>query len=148
VAGYLRGDNNSWHPKRWKGPFPEQPPSATTDSDGRFRLSGLGRDRIVTLTLDGPAIQHTPLTAAVRPSTELPKSWWGNGATFEYKASPSQSIRGVVRDKATGRPVAGVRMCTAPSLPPAFTDDNGRFEILGCPKIAQAKGARVRLVSC
>jgi hypothetical protein len=43
----------------------------------------------------------------------------------------------VVRDKATGKPVAGVRVCALQNHPPASTDENGRFEILGCPKTPQ-----------
>src|SRR5262249_31709065 len=43
----------------------------------------------------------------------------------------------VVRDKATGKPVAGVRMCAFQRHPPTFTDETGRFEILGCPKLPE-----------
>jgi hypothetical protein len=136
VTRYLGGDNNAWHPRRWRGPFPEQPLSAATDVDGRFRLTGLGRDRIVSLALAGPAIQHTSLTAVIRPSTAIPNSWRDNAATFDYRALPSQSIRGVVRDKATGRPVAGVAMCAFQGHPPTFTDKDGHFEIRGCPKMS------------
>jgi RNA polymerase sigma factor (sigma-70 family) len=130
----VREVSDARHPRCWRGPFPEQL-TATTDAQGRFRLTGLGRDRIVSLSLDGPAIQHTSLTAAIRPSTEIPNSWGDHAATFEYKALPSQSIRGIVRDKGTGRPVAGVRMCALQHHPPTFTDEHGRFEILGCPKL-------------
>jgi RNA polymerase sigma factor (sigma-70 family) len=137
VTRYLRGGGDSWYPRRWRGPLPEQPPAITTDADGRFRLTGLGRDRIVTLAVDGPTIRHTTLMAVARPSAPRPDVQRVLGATFEYMASPSQPIRGVVRDKSTGRPVAGVRVSALPNSPPAFTDESGRFEILGCPKMAQ-----------
>jgi RNA polymerase sigma factor (sigma-70 family) len=39
--------------KSCRGPLPGQPP-ATTDADGGFRLTGLGRDRTVSLTVEGP----------------------------------------------------------------------------------------------
>src|SRR5262249_51327011 len=120
--------------KAWSGSLPGQPAVLTTDSDGRFRVTGLGRDRIVRLALEGPAIQDTILAAATRATAATPDVGGINGATFEYRALPSQSIRGVVRDKATGRPVAGVGVCAFQHHPPTFTDKDGRFEILGCPK--------------
>jgi RNA polymerase sigma factor (sigma-70 family) len=137
VTGYLRGATDSWYPRRWRGPLPEQPAGATTDADGRFRLTGLGRDRLVSLALDGPAIRHTSLTAVARPFAASPGARQVHGAAFEYVAAPSQPIRGVVRDKATGRPVAGVKVSVPQNGRPAFTDESGRFEVLGCPKMAQ-----------
>ncbi len=132
----------------WRGPLPEQPAIVTTDNNGRFRLTGLGRDRIVTLMLDGPAIVHTSIRAIARSSTEVPKDWWAKGAGFEDKASPSQSIRGVVRDKATGKPVAGVRMCANTRHPPTFTDEAGRFEILGYPKSPRGYAVMAQPQAC
>jgi RNA polymerase sigma factor (sigma-70 family) len=137
VTGYLRGDAASWYPRRWRGPLPEQPSSVRTDADGRFRLVGLGRDRLVSLTLDGAAIQHTSLTAVTRLAPANANAWRVHGATFEYVAAPSRSIRGVVRDKRTCRPVAGVRLCAVKDHPPAFTDADGRFEMVGCPRMPQ-----------
>jgi RNA polymerase sigma factor (sigma-70 family) len=140
MTRYLRGNVDSWYPRRWRGPFPEQPPSATTNADGRFRIVGLGRDRVASLAVDGPAIRHTVLTAVTRPSPPLPNNWRANGATFENVALPAQRIRGVVRDQATVRPFAGVRVCALPTDPPTFTDEKGRFEIPWCPKNSQGQG--------
>jgi hypothetical protein len=137
VTRYVEGRLDSWSPRSWRGPFPEQPPGATTDADGRFRLTGLGRDRVVHLALEGPAVQHVVLAAVTRPPEAIPKDRRVNGATFDYVASPGRSIRGVVRDKTTGRPVAGVRVCSLPSTPLAFTDEDGRFEIPGFPRMPQ-----------
>jgi hypothetical protein len=133
----LRGDLDAWHPRRWRGPFPEQPASATTDADGRFRIAGLGRDRVVSLACVGPGLQYTSLIAVTRSTTAPPNPRQFNLATFEFVGAPAQVIRGVVRDQATGRPVAGVRMCALLGSPPAFTDANGHFEIHGCPKMPQ-----------
>jgi RNA polymerase sigma factor (sigma-70 family) len=121
--------------RRWRGPLPEQATSVATDADGRFRLTGLGRDRIVSLALDGQAIVHS--TAVTRLSAAIPNAQPSNGTTLEYQTAPSQPLRGVVRDKATGKPVAGVRMSAQKHHPPAFSDENGHFEILGCPKIPE-----------
>jgi hypothetical protein len=97
-------------------------------------LTGLGRDRLVALAVDGPAIRHESLGVATRPAAAGPPAGGAYGATFEYLAPPAQPIRGVVRDQATGRPVAGVSVCAVQGHPPELTDEAGRFEIRGCPK--------------
>jgi RNA polymerase sigma factor (sigma-70 family) len=137
VTRYLRRDVDPWYPRRWRGAFPEQRLGATLDVDGQFRLTGLGRNRIVSLALDGPAIRHTTLTVVTRAAEMNPGYPRVNGASFEYTAAPSQVIRGVVRDKTTGKPLAGVKTWVLPNSPPAVTDEKGRFEILGCPKMPQ-----------
>jgi hypothetical protein len=60
------------------------------------------------------------------------------GATFEHIAGPSKPITGVVRSKADGRPVEGVRVfgmegATWTSVA-ARTDAQGRFRLVGLPK--------------
>jgi RNA polymerase sigma factor (sigma-70 family) len=134
VTRYLKGDLNSWFPKAWMGLLPGQPAVVTTDADGRFRVTGIGRDRIVRLVLEGPSIQHTVLEVASRPSPATPFSLEINGATFEHEALPSRPIRGLVRDQATGKPVPSVLISAFADLPPALTDQDGRYELLGCRK--------------
>ena len=107
------------------GPLPAQPPQVTTDAEGRFRLTGLGRDRRVELALEGPTIPHQDYTAATRHSAVAPA-----GLPFEIVAIVPRAIRGVVRDKATGQPLAGVKMSLAPADAHAFTDKEGRYELL------------------
>jgi RNA polymerase sigma factor (sigma-70 family) len=137
VTRFLRGETTPSYSRRWLGSFPEQPPDAMTDADGRFRVGGLGRDRIAFFGLVGPSLRDASFMAISRPVATSPNARRVNLATFEHVASPSQPIRGVVRDRATGTPVAGVRMFALLDSPPAFTDDNGCFEILGCPKRPQ-----------
>ncbi len=138
VTRYLKGDLNSWFPKVWMGSLPGQPVDLTTDADGRFSISGVGRDRIVRLVLEGPSIHYTVFESVTLPSPATPDSGGIRRATFGYVARPSRSIRGVVRDKATGRPVAGVKMSVQWTDSTALTDSDGRFEILGCPKLQQS----------
>src|SRR5262249_13857100 len=102
------------------------PPHVTTGPDGRFRLTGVGRERLVTLALEGPGITHAELTVATT-ATPLPRRT--RGASFDYVAQPTPPIRGVVRDKATGRPVAGVKLSLEQIGPTALTDGNGRYEL-------------------
>ena len=94
-----------------------------TGPDGRFRIDGAGRDRLVFLRLEGPGIGNASVWAMSRPappsarprprSTDpsmSPRLEPLHGATFDYVASPSKPIEGVVRVKGTGRPLAGVQV--------------------------------------
>jgi RNA polymerase sigma factor (sigma-70 family) len=137
VTQFLQGEGDSWFPKTWRGPLPGQPEDVTTDADGRFLLTGLGRDRVAELALDGPGIRHS--TPSVVARTSIPDRPFGvaGGARFEYVAQPSRPIRGVVRDKATGKTVAGVRITTQSNIAPVLTDADGRYEIPGGPRLPQ-----------
>jgi RNA polymerase sigma factor (sigma-70 family) len=137
VTRFLRGDSSSWSHRSWIGPLPGQPLSVTTDADGRFRLAGLGRDRVASLAVEGPAVQYTVFQAATRPAAAIPDGAWIKSATFDYVARPSQTIRGVVRDKATGKPLAGVKMSAQETNATTLTDEEGRFQIPGCPRRQQ-----------
>ncbi|HEV3255739.1 MAG TPA: sigma-70 family RNA polymerase sigma factor [Gemmataceae bacterium] len=134
VPRFLQGDSSSWSPQTWRGPFPGQPPGVTTDADGRFRLTGLGRDRIVALRLEGSGIQDTLLVAATRHSTATPYVAGILGASFDYVAPACRPIRGVVRDKTTGKPVAGVRITTQLTNSTALTEEDGSYKLFGCSK--------------
>ena len=128
--------------KSWDGPVPGQPAYVRTAADGRFRLTGLGRERMVYLALEGPAIQYRLLSAVTVLPTLTPKLWgrvaygYNLPATFEFAAPASKPIRGTVRDKATNKPVAGVRISEndPDSVATTYTDKEGRYELLGVAK--------------
>jgi hypothetical protein len=144
-------DNNSWN-----GPFPGQPKTLTTDAAGRFRLTGAGRERVVEFQLEGPGIQYGPVRALVREMkapveprklkepASGPNITKVYGATFDHAVLPSRPIRGVIRDKQTGRPVAGVEIIAFGTTHRPRSDRNGRFEVLGCPKSADGYGLYVQ----
>jgi RNA polymerase sigma factor (sigma-70 family) len=106
-------------------------PSVKTDQAGRFRLTGLGRERFVELLVSGPGIEQTELRIVTRkevdgkalskPSADYLKHFdsdykllfpWPTlyGPSFDHVAAPTKPIMGVVRDKVNGKPVAGIRI--------------------------------------
>ncbi len=124
-----------------------------TDPDGRFRVDGVGRDRLVLLELDGPGIENGrvwTMTRVAPPSARpqsvptrrsyQPRIYPLHGATFDHVAGPSKPIEGVVRVKGTGRPVAGAWVSGHALANNAHvnvaTDQDGRFRIDGLPKVA------------
>jgi RNA polymerase sigma factor (sigma-70 family) len=129
--------------KDWNAPLPGQP-AVTTGDDGRFRLAGAGRERIVHLRLEGPAIASTTLNVMTRKAETVAggspqRGWWRfHGAASDYVAHASRPIRGVVRDKETGKPLAGVTVAHYHGQgPETITDKDGRYELLGLHKTAR-----------
>jgi RNA polymerase sigma factor (sigma-70 family) len=119
--------------KCYGGPLPGQP-QATTDADGWFRLTGLGRNRMVSLVVEGPAIPPRSLFVSIKRLTEeaTPTS---RGTTFEHVLAAGRLIRGMVRDRLTGRALAGgkvglVTTSPLPSEPATRTDRDGHHELL------------------
>jgi RNA polymerase sigma factor (sigma-70 family) len=120
--------------------LPGQPSSIVTDGDGRFRLTGIGRDRIVSLMVEGPAIQSATITVMTRNAVAVsmpndafrPKTV--HGATFDYLISPGRALMGVIRDKRTGQPLAGVRVAGKETNARTTTDLQGHYTLPGFPK--------------
>jgi RNA polymerase sigma factor (sigma-70 family) len=112
------------------------PTSATTDADGRFRLSGFGRERVVHLQFGGK-VEPFKLEVLTRtgPVTGM---FTGNendaayGATFERLVPPCKAVIGTVREKGSGKPAAGIRVACGRGA--ATTDAAGRYRIEGVPK--------------
>jgi RNA polymerase sigma factor (sigma-70 family) len=136
----------------------------TTGKDGKFRLTGIGRERYVELIVSGPTIQHVQVKVVTRKGIDVkdlskpdpdylkqegpfirpivlpfPPLY---GSTFEHLVGPTKPVTGVVRDKATGKPMAGVRVLgRIGSNDPSqisdietVTDAKGRYRLAGLPK--------------
>jgi RNA polymerase sigma factor (sigma-70 family) len=134
-----------------------------TDAEGRFRLTGCGRERVVKLSIEAPTIETAVVRIIPRPAAEvktvaqqaaermmsqsfrqvLPTIY---GLPFEHVAGPTKLIAGTVRDKETGKPVAGVRLSGSPeegwwwentNQVQAETDGQGHYQLRGLPKAKQ-----------
>src|SRR5262249_3066074 len=111
--------------------------SVVTDADGCFRLSGFGRERVLHLKISGKAIEAAFVEAYTHagPVTGL---YTGNendtayGATFERVSPPAKAVAGAVREKGTGKPLAGITVSCGRGS--ARTDAEGRYQIDGIRK--------------
>ncbi len=120
--------------------LPGQPWVVETDAQGRFRITGIGRDRVVDLYVEGPTIQNATITAMTRDAAPVstPKTaFWQHtihGARFEYLVPPGRALTGVVRDRRTGRPIAGVKVAGKGMNARTLTDAEGRYTLPGFAK--------------
>jgi RNA polymerase sigma factor (sigma-70 family) len=114
------------------------PITVTTGKDGRFRLTGFGRDRTVLLRLRGDNIEHCAFWVVTRdePLAGLRAGPYGTySATFTHHALPSKPIVGTVRDRATGKPLAGITVASSMyNWRFATTDEKGQYRIVGAAK--------------
>jgi hypothetical protein len=126
-------------------------PELITDADGRFRLTGVGRERMVGLVFEGSSIARTQITAVTRsmPSTAqmtIPDDVEKGpvvGADFQIAIPPTRVIEGVVRDLKTGDVLAGVGVQSwkfpngrrdGDRSIRTLTDAQGHFRLVGMPK--------------
>ncbi len=131
-------------------PEPVVIPDRSTGPDGRFRITGVGRGRVVILQIHGPNIETRQFRVRTRHGDPIRLVWMPGrpvddaitiyGASFEHIAGPTRAIEGVVRDRQSGRPVAGVVIKQKFSPEVEFipyvettTDSQGRYRLVGLP---------------
>jgi RNA polymerase sigma factor (sigma-70 family) len=129
----------------------------TTGPDGRFRISGVGRDRVAVVRVEGPAIEHQTVRALTYPGFD-PKTVGSDdamrvmpgmprqpqpkvfGPGFDLAVGPTKPITGVVRDAKTGEPRPGVKVNGSANehwwenYVHATTDAHGRYTLVGLAK--------------
>jgi beta-lactamase regulating signal transducer with metallopeptidase domain len=129
------------------------PVVVTTDADGRFSIQGVGRERLIRLNFSGPTIQTktiSVLTRDIKPfqvTNGRGSPDWGitlyYGTRFTHAAAPTKLVIGVVNDRETGKPLAGVRIASdrTAEFPvygfngiEATTDQDGRYRLVGLPR--------------
>jgi RNA polymerase sigma factor (sigma-70 family) len=131
-----------------------------TDKDGSFEFRGIGRGRLAVLQIEGDAIEHVTVRSytkpdfdpkSVQPVDNRPRPGFINadsrptvyGPEFVHVARPTQVISGTVRDKLTGKPIAGANVNSGArqgwweNAVYATTDADGRYRIVGLPKTAK-----------
>jgi RNA polymerase sigma factor (sigma-70 family) len=115
-------------------------PEVTTGPDGRFRITGIGRDRGVDIGVTGDSIDglvayavtssdpaHAPI-AGEQKSTLL-------GPRFDLVVDPGRTIEGLVRDRDTRRPISGVKINSYSHFWTYYRSDaQGRFRVTGQPR--------------
>jgi RNA polymerase sigma factor (sigma-70 family) len=134
-----------------------------TDAQGRFRITGVGAERVVELWIEGPTIEHRVAYVLTRPGINVKELIQSAperpgpdgkgrpmpdiyGPTFDHLAGPTKPIVGTIRDKATGKPVAGAFVNGSAggwwgNYVLTKTDKDGRYRIIG---VAKAPKLRIR----
>ncbi len=115
---------------------------ARTGADGRFRMTGVGRDRVALVLVEGGSIEQSFTMVSTFDERDyqpvlLPADSSGErkieGHRFELAVAPGREIEGIVRDRDTGQPIAGARI-TSWSVGVIKTDAEGRFRLAGQPR--------------
>ena len=124
-----------------------------TDAQGRFRIKGLGAEKVVTLSIEGPTVAHMHVEVVTRRVEPFPAQGFTNsygsgtqtifGADFTLSAAPGRIVEGVVRDAKDKKVLndvgvwsyrfAGSNFVGTRSLK-TRTDAEGRFRLAGFPK--------------
>lgn len=144
--------------KHFVGRTPQCPKSVpktlTTDQEGRFTITGIGRERQVRVALTSPEITYQQVSIVTRDMESvvandgMPHPEWVRkqtiyGANCQILVEPTQPISGVVVDSETQKPMAGVkiesyrmrrRSVSADRLVHTYSDAAGRFLLTGMPK--------------
>jgi hypothetical protein len=119
-----------------------------TGADGRFRFTGVGRDRVATLYLKGGGVVEGSFTVTTiaRRAEKPPGSPDGRASrepeSREFTLHPEwgRVIEGTVRDRDTGQPVAGAKvsfLAPVDGYPRDTSDEKGRYRIEGVPRKGQ-----------
>jgi len=124
-------------------------PAVTADREGRFTLTGIGRERIATLLVIGPGIETRFEFAVTRDMPAVKVAEFGpqihgrdityHGALFDLVGGPGLEIVGTVRDKDTGKLLAGITVQTTGAIGyplrefKTTTDVQGGYRLSGVP---------------
>ncbi|MEX2309736.1 MAG: site-specific integrase [Pirellulales bacterium] len=135
--------------------LPGMTTATRTDADGRFMMSGFGRNRLAMLSVSAPSVVDTKVTVTTRdmPDIGVLRDFNGkptqviHGATFTRQLERGLTITGLVRDRETNSPIPGMwvtryydPLTNSPISPRTnpyvaevtpVTDKRGRFTISG-----------------
>jgi RNA polymerase sigma factor (sigma-70 family) len=103
-----------------------------TDKEGRFRLTGFGRERIVQVGIEGKGLASTWLQVLTRPGAKDPPLPFYRYASVKVVLGPGKAIEGTIRERGSDRPAVGVTVTCGVGR--TTTDEKGRFRINGLSK--------------
>jgi RNA polymerase sigma factor (sigma-70 family) len=162
LAGWLRDlrENLATPQKRLYVPLDGITGAVVTDRDGRFTLHGAGAERIVHVTFSGGVARSTPYVIT-RPGFD-PKPYNDvlhkkehedlrvlnrflglHAPSLTFVAEPGKTVEGVVKDAATGKPLAGFRLSALVGFGEqavAVSGADGTYRLDGLPKNARGYG--------
>ena len=126
--------------------------TAFTGPDGRFRLADVGPDQIAEILVSKPTIATAQLYVMGCDGAEVRATLHRFQRTglvvyharrFEFSVAPGKPIEGIVRDRDSGRPIAGLKLqgmvfeersfVPAPGVE-ATTDARGHYRLTGLPR--------------
>jgi RNA polymerase sigma factor (sigma-70 family) len=165
LAGWLRDlrDNLATPRKRLYVPLDGITGTVVTDRDGRFTLHGAGAERIVHVTFSGGGVARSTPYVITRPGFD-PKPYndvfhrkehedlrlnrflglYAPSLTFVVE--PGKTVEGIVKDAATGKPLAGCRLSALVGFGKqavAVSGADGSYRLEGLPKSARGYGVYV-----
>jgi hypothetical protein len=122
--------------------------SFSTDKDGRFRVTGIGADRVVfNVQVTGARVggDQFSIVTSSETGTRIPRGkapfraeFRTYPATFDHVMKPARSVAGTVRDRATGKPLVGIQVAAwGPAYVESFTDEEGKYELVGLSKVTE-----------
>jgi beta-lactamase regulating signal transducer with metallopeptidase domain/protocatechuate 3,4-dioxygenase beta subunit len=122
-------------------------PEVETSRDGWFTIKGVGRERVVSLLIRGPLIETKIVNVVTAPFETIHVPDFAQGAMsrpityygprFEHVAGPTRIVTGTVRDKDTGKPLAGAvvkdmrRLNKQDRYISTTTDKEGNYRLVG-----------------
>jgi RNA polymerase sigma factor (sigma-70 family) len=126
--------------------------SATSDTEGRIKLTGIGHGRVAFVRIDGPKIEsrmfwimthdHDPVQVPQHKNAfSLFADQPVHGSKSDIVVAQCTPVEGVVKDLDTGKPIAGATVYNALNLPYGMgretvetkTDGQGRYRLDGRP---------------
>jgi hypothetical protein len=146
----------SYHGSSWSSPMNPlsraMMPPATTDAEGRFRIAGVGRDRLVHLRVKGPGVLPRDVTVVTRedvddlaravrakfprarqngmPAAMAPAANPGApvfGPTPEVDVDPARTVSGVVLADDTGAPLGNLSLGVSGGYEQINPDARGHY---------------------